>query len=111
MGSAVAAWETLEDAATEHVDLVALQEVKLCTSEYKSFDTRAAALGYACFGVPASSKARDGRDQEGVVLLVSKLYKSRPAAKFSSCGGQASLVWVDGSLFGSCYADTSRPKT
>ena len=59
VGSAVAAWETLEDAATERVELIALQEVKL--SECKSFDTRAAALGYACFGVPASNKARDGR--------------------------------------------------
>ena len=58
VGSAVAAWETLEDAATERVGLVAL-----------SFDTRAAALGHACFGVPASNKARDGREQGGVVLL------------------------------------------
>ena len=71
---------------------------------YKSFDMRATALGYACFGVPASRKARDGREQGRVVLLVSKLYKSRLASKFSSCGGQASLVWVNGSLFGSCYA-------
>ena len=60
VGSAVAAWETLEDAATEWVELVALQEVKLSTSEYKSFDTRAAALEYACFGVPASN--RQGMD-------------------------------------------------
>ena len=63
VGSAVAAWETPEDAASERVKMVVLQEVKLSMSEYKSFDTRAAALGYACFGVPASSKARDGREQ------------------------------------------------
>ena len=79
VGSAVAAWETLEDAATERVELLALQEVNLGMSEYKSFDMRAAGRGYACFGVPASSKARDGREQGGVVLLVSKLYKSRRA--------------------------------
>ena len=50
------------------------------------------------------TKKRDGREQGGVVLLVSKLSESRPAAKFSSCGSQASLVWVTGCLFGSCHA-------
>ena len=45
VGSAVTAWETLGDVASERVEMVAMQEVK-------SFDIRAAALGYACFGVP-----------------------------------------------------------
>ena len=42
----------LEDAASGRVEVITLQEVKLTVSEYRSFDIRAAALGYACFGVP-----------------------------------------------------------
>ena len=57
-------------------------------------------LVYPCV---KQNKSMDG-SKLGVVLLVSKLYKSRPAAKLSNCGGQASLVWVNGCLFGSCYA-------
>ena len=83
---------------------MALQEVKLNSTEFKSFDTRAACPRLRLFWCSATTKMRDGREQGGVVLLVSKLYKSRLAAKFSSCGGQASLVWVNGCLFGSCYA-------
>ena len=111
VGSAVAAWETLEDAATERVELVALQEVKLNTSEYKSFDTRAAALGYACFGVPASNKTRDGREQG----------ESRPSCQQAlqiKTGCEVLELWRSGKpglgewlSFRQLLCGTSRPKT
>ena len=41
VGSTVVAWEALEDAASERVDVVALQEIKLRVSGHKRFDIRA----------------------------------------------------------------------
>ncbi|CAE8602514.1 unnamed protein product [Polarella glacialis] len=59
---------------------------------------------YACFATRAKSRTKDDKEQGGTVFLVSKLYKSRIATKIVNNGGQATLVWVNGTLFGSCYA-------
>ncbi|CAE8638515.1 unnamed protein product, partial [Polarella glacialis] len=104
VSAATVAWQVLEDAAVENVDAIALQEVKLDAEELKAFGSRADSLGYACFATRAKSRTKDDKEQGGAVFLVSKLYKSRIATKIVNKGGQATLVWVNGTLFGSCYA-------
>ncbi|CAE8683932.1 unnamed protein product [Polarella glacialis] len=104
VSAATVAWQVLEDAAVENVDAIALQEVKLDAEELKAFGGRADSLGYACFATRAKSRTKDDKEQGGAVFLVSKLYKSRIATKIVNNGGQATLVWVNGTLFGSCYA-------
>ncbi|CAE8653111.1 unnamed protein product [Polarella glacialis] len=104
VSAATVAWQVLEDAAVENVDAIALQEVKLDAEELKAFGNRADSLGYACFATRAKSRTKDDKEQGGAVFLVSKLYKSRIATKIVNNGGQATLVWVNGTLFGSCYA-------
>ncbi|CAE8696292.1 unnamed protein product, partial [Polarella glacialis] len=104
VSAATVAWQVLEDAAVENVDAIALQEVKLDAEEPKAFGSRADSLGYACFATRAKSRTKDDKEQGGTVFLVSKLYKSRIETKIVNNGGQATLVWVNGTLFGSCYA-------
>ena len=101
----------MEDAAGERVEVTALQEVIVSVSEYKSFDIRGAVLGYVCPGVFVSSKARDGRGQGGVVLLVRKLYKSTPAAKFSCSGGSGKRGRMAASLVAVMRHMTTRDST
>ncbi|CAE8587798.1 unnamed protein product [Polarella glacialis] len=104
VSAATVAWQVLEDAAVENVDAIALQEVKLDAEELKAFGSRADFLGYACFATRAKSRTKDDKEHGGTVFLVSKLYKSRIATKIVNNGGQATLVWVNVTLFGSCYA-------
>ncbi|CAE8741924.1 unnamed protein product [Polarella glacialis] len=104
VSAATVAWQVLEDAAVENVDAIALQEVKLDAEELKAFGSRADSLGYACFATRAKSRTKDDKEQGGTVFLVSKLYKSQIATKIVNNGGQATLVWVNGTPFGSCYA-------
>ena len=83
VGSAVTAWETLEDAAADRIELVALQEVKLNTTEFKSFDTRAAALGYACFGVPADYQDEGRTRARGESSFLSASYTNQDRQRSS----------------------------
>ena len=87
VGSAVVAREAVADAAGGRIDVVALQEAMKSVSDYQSFDTPP-----ACLGAPAPNKGKDGREHGRVILSVSKLNKTRPAAQLSSSGGQESLV-------------------
>ncbi|CAE8584053.1 unnamed protein product [Polarella glacialis] len=104
VSAATVAWQVLEDAAVENVDAIALQEVRLDAEELKAFGSRADSLGYACFATRAKSRTKDDKEHGGTVFLVSKLYKSRIATKIVNNGGQATLVWVNVTLSGSCYA-------
>ena len=107
VGGAACAWSAMRDAATDRIDVLALQEPLMSSTEARSFIASARKLGYAAYiqpGKPTVGRWGEERQWAGAALLVHAELKSRVHVKLDSLGGQAVLLWVGGLLFGSCYA-------
>ena len=96
----------MRDAARERVDVVAVQELRMLPRELSAFCASARQLGYAVFAQPGPEvvgRWRESRAWAGVAMLVRNCHRCRVSSLVQGPGGQAVLVWINGSVVGSCY--------
>ena len=101
------AWELLDKAAEAQIDVITIQESQMLENEVLAFTRRAHMHGYTA-QASAGPPTRDGwgkpRTKGGVITVCKRNVLHSHAFSISGNGGQATAVWIDGSLCLNVYA-------
>ena len=100
---AATAWEVMNEACSEEVPIIAMQEICMKKEEAEAFATRAFSLGYVTYFGHGEQSPKDGKMRGGVCLMVDKRLRSREYSTICGKGGQCIMVYVQDMVMASCY--------
>ena len=99
------AWDFLEYAAKQKIDILTMQEIGMSDNEHLSFKRKAWNLGYTAIHSPGTcfNQGRGRHFWGGVVTVVSRKFRHAHAFSIPGQGGQAVACWIDGTLLVNVY--------